>query len=247
MKKRAIYNLVILTISAFIIIIMAFLYFRNIKKPECAAKFTIISRDKWHAVPPHFSSEAFRYRNPPEQTLSTIVIHHSASLPELGVKQIQSYQILHGFDDIAYNYIIGSNGEIFEGRDLNYLGAHAGSSKEAKELKDSIKRGLCKKSYEDAARLDPDYGTIGICIIGNFTEEEPSHCQLKSLEKLINILAAKYSISNILMHYEVRQKLIIDKGLTPCGPATVCPGQKAYEPVRSIIRRLRHPDGHPYN
>ena len=49
--------------------------------------------------------------------------------------------------------------------------------------------------YKKAIRQDPDYGSIGIVVLGNFeTEDNPTEIQLESLKKSFKLF--KGSISN---------------------------------------------------
>lgn len=108
--------------------------------PACP---NIISRATWGARPPTSSS-----------TLSTpvayVVIHHGASAAcstqSSCTSMVKSYQDQHmdvnGWSDIGYNFIVGGDGNVYEGRGWTKQGAHA-----------------------------PGYNaqSIGICFIGTFT------------------------------------------------------------------------------
>lgn len=86
--------------------------------------------------------------NPPR----TVLIHHSAgpacnseSQCKRIVQQIQNDHIDNRhFNDIGYNFLIGGDGSVFEGRGWGKHGAH-----------------------------DPKYNarSIGICLLGNFVSE----------------------------------------------------------------------------
>jgi N-acetylmuramoyl-L-alanine amidase len=81
------------------------------------------------------------------------VVHHGGS-PSYCYDQascaaiVRSYQNYHidfnGWDDIGYSFVVGEDGNIYEGRGWGVVGAHA-----------------------------PNYNTrsIGICVIGDFTGE----------------------------------------------------------------------------
>jgi len=120
------------------------------------------------------------------------------------------------------------------------MSAHAGQTKEANELADSIRKGLSNKPIIEALQKDPDFGSIGICLDGNFEFDEPSNKQLESLSLLLKDLIIKYKIrkDKILLHKDVREKLIENKGLIPIGDATKCPGKYSYASIRAIISLL---------
>ncbi|XP_055384729.1 peptidoglycan-recognition protein LF-like [Condylostylus longicornis] len=76
------------------------------------------------------------------------------------VKSIQNYHInSKNFHDIAYNFLIDSNGFVYEGRGWNIAGAHT--------------RGFNEES-------------IGIALIGTFTKNTPTANQLNATKLLIN-------------------------------------------------------------
>ena len=81
-----------------------------------------------------------------------------------------------GWGDIAYHYLIGSDGTIYQGRNADFVGG--GST---------------------------DYGTdnnLLISMIGNFELENPSHQATEALKNLITNRALHYNISptNISTH-----------------------------------------------
>ncbi|MBI5413493.1 SpoIID/LytB domain-containing protein [Candidatus Peregrinibacteria bacterium] len=104
-----------------------------------------------------------------------IVIHHTASVanlddPKTAIQNIQYYHaVTRGWGDIGYNYVIDTNGRAYEGRKggERVIGGHA--------------RPLNKVS-------------IGIAVLGNYEDAEPSAAALRGLTGLI---AAKSKLYNI--------------------------------------------------
>lgn len=106
-----------------------------------------MSRKEWGARPP-------LERVPLEVTPTPyVVIHHGGIARYCYDKKacsaiVRSYQNYHldsqGWFDIGYNFVIGEDGNVYEGRGWDYVGAHA-----------------------------PGYNTqsIGICVIGDFSGE----------------------------------------------------------------------------
>ncbi|XP_017886197.1 peptidoglycan-recognition protein SB1-like [Ceratina calcarata] len=166
----------------------------------------IISRQNWHA------------RQPVERELLEVtptpyvVIHHGGE-PKYCydektcsaiVRQYQNFHIddRHWFD-IGYSFVIGEDGNVYEGRGWDYVGAHA-----------------------------PGYNTqsIGICIIGDFSNFVPNEKALKTLNDLI-----KYGVKlrkirgdyHILGHRQAR--------------STLCPGTAFYKYVQTLPRWTNHP------
>lgn len=76
------------------------------------------------------------------------------------VKNIQDYHINERhFGDIGYNFIIGSEGSIFTGRDFDKVGAHT-------------------KGYNSK--------TLGIALIGSFQEKNPGDVELNALKSFLD-------------------------------------------------------------
>ncbi|MFC6997242.1 N-acetylmuramoyl-L-alanine amidase [Rufibacter roseus] len=155
-----------------------------------------------------------------------IAVHHGASANistyEQAVTTIRQYYLLHrntnGWGDIGYNYLIGPEGSIFQGREVKpgtsftsdyIMGAH-----------------LCAMNSN----------SMGICIMGDFTNVLPSAKALESLYKLIKWKAKKdnIDINGTDLHPNTptatkpqnRIPTIIGHREGPC--ATACPGNALY-------------------
>lgn len=122
--------------------------------------------------------------------IDTIIIHHSAFFQttdlQTACKHIEQAHLNRGYSAIGYHFLIGKNGDIAYGRPINYIGAHC-------------------KNFNTTS--------VGICLIGNFEEENPTDEQYQSLAKLINYLR-KYFINSQAKIYTHRQL-----------NATLCPGK----------------------
>lgn len=101
---------------------------------------------------------------PTATTVSHLVVHHSAgsnTSPNWAatVQSIWDYHVnSNGWDDIGYNYLIDPNGVIYEGRGNDVRGAHFSCLNE---------------------------GTMGVCLLGNFTTANPSTDMINSLTSLM--------------------------------------------------------------
>jgi len=183
-----------------------------------------------------------------EEILTTIVIHHAdmeskkSSLDQ--VKFIRDYHMgKRNFDDIAYHFLIGQDGTIYEGRPIDRIGSHAGATLESsqyfkehlpnkiKDLHNEKDPEVYKKKLEhfrNAMKKDPDYGAIGICLLGDFgnNKSKPTELQEKALIGLLELLKTRYEIpkSNIIFHKEVKKMVVEDSGMTLVSPTTSCPG-----------------------
>ena len=134
--------------------------------------------------------------------INKVIIHHSES-PGGNVEFIRHIHVKENhWTDVGYHYVItngkghgnwpaGMDGFIQEGRPVEMAGAHA--------------RGANSDS-------------IGICLIGNFTDSSPTYKQIQSLTSLLIELCVKYELApldDILGHKDVN--------------STVCPGKYLYQ------------------
>ncbi|XP_028651882.1 peptidoglycan recognition protein 5 isoform X1 [Erpetoichthys calabaricus] len=126
------------------------------KRFQC---FRLMCRKEWGALPP-------KLREPMKVPSNMVIIHHTAmdSCLESSscIEQLRQIQRLHmdtnGWNDIGYNFLIGQNGMVYEGRGWGIEGAHA-------------------KNYNNVA--------LGIAIMGNFENEFPSLASLSSVQKVL--------------------------------------------------------------
>ncbi len=234
-------NLYLLGIAVLTFAVIIYLSFFNLPNYECTENFKVISRNEWKANPPLDTADEISYEMDLLKVLKNIVIHHSAFSGNFGVENIQSYQQDNGFNDIAYHYLISKDGKIFEGRNINIVGAHAGETLEANNLADSIRKHLDAKNIIEAYKLDPDYGSIGVCLDGNFEKEKPTSCQIRSLKKLLSDLMQKYNIdkNNIMLHNEARELLIVQKKLQSVKDETVCPGIFGANAIKKALKEIK--------
>lgn len=137
--------------------------------PELIDGF-IIPREGWGA------DESFRHLDqepdapiawpPSYQTVRRIIVHHTATEPgwedpAAMVRAIYYYHaVILGWGDIGYNYLIDWQGNVYEGRfgGPNVVGGHA---------------------YE----FNP--GSMGVAIIGDYTEAAPIDASIEALTQLI--------------------------------------------------------------
>ena len=84
--------------------------------------------------------------------------------------------------DIAYHFIIDASGSVWEGRSLQYQGAHAGNS-------------------------EANRGNIGICLLGNFDAQPVPEAQKRALRGLLVSLMKRYNVpaGAVYTHREVKR------------------------------------------
>ena len=108
------------------------------------------------------------------------IIYHHAARSEWSPEGINEFHKAKGWKGIGYNYYIRKDGTIYSGRSENSEGAHT--------------RGENNNS-------------IGICLEGNFEEEELTKEQIDSLVNLSLYISLKYDIYKIMGHRDAYETL----------------------------------------
>lgn len=201
--------------------------------PLCAvagsnADIQIVTRAEWGARPPRDDISTFEHYGLTRPEYVRIVLHVTSMGYGKGVaemKRIQDYHMdARSFSDIGYNYLIDSEGTIFEGRPLNFVPSHAGRSIEGDERHDIT--------------LDPDYQSIGIVFSAD-TDQPLTDAQVVAAIRLIGYLKSRNPIESIITHTEVRQ-LLLSRRLTPQQEFEPerCPGAGSIEQIVRIRRTV---------
>jgi hypothetical protein len=199
--------------------------FTNINNRSCTCdSIQYKNRKQWNC-PDTEQSSTF---TPTYTKHSHIVVHHQAGFAnppyENTVAAIWDFHVnSNGWSDIGYNWLIAPDGTIFKGRswlngDQNVLGAHTCGCNSNK---------------------------LGICLLGNFTNELPSTAQYESLKKFIVWKACELDFMPDKANKIVSKKSgdCIDEIVNTitghrdnCGPNyTSCPGDKFY----AVFEKLR--------
>lgn len=146
-----------------------------------------VSRAQWGARPPVPS-----LLTPNRTPWNRVTVHHSAEYAGLlrgrgaaetahALQGIQRYHMQDkGYGDIAYHFLIDPSGRVFEGRTLQWQGAHAGGSN--------------------------NIGNIGVCLLGDFELEAPTGAALASLQSLLADLRGRFRIAanRVVGHGELK-------------------------------------------
>ncbi|XP_070685765.1 peptidoglycan recognition protein 5 [Pempheris klunzingeri] len=122
-------------------------------------KVPIVSRQQWGAAAPR-QKEALK--GPAQR----VVIHHTALSSCVGLKEctdrLVSIQRMHmtdrGFDDIGYNFLVGGDGTVYEGRGWGVIGAHTKGN---------------------------NHDSLGIAFMGSFNNDTPSKEAISSVKRLL--------------------------------------------------------------
>lgn len=132
------------------------------------------------------------------------------------------------------------------------MGAHAGQTREAndlakaaREIADPVER---DHAVDEARKLDPDYGSIGVVLDGNLESEPPTPEQRKALEDLLAYLKTEYRIplDRIMGHKHVKTSVTEGRGLEFAGKCetddphfcTLCPGHEGERLLHTVSDAL---------
>ncbi|MFY0675117.1 MAG: N-acetylmuramoyl-L-alanine amidase [Bacteroidia bacterium] len=169
--------------------------------------------------------------NPSTTQVSHLVVHHSATSNNvtdytLAVRNIYLYhKNNNGWDDVGYNYLIAPDGTLYAGRD--------GQGKEDDNIRGA--HFCAKNSY-----------TMGVCLIGNYSETEPSDSMLKTLEELLAWKAKKEEIQPLEQDFHPKGSSSGFELATICGHRdgykagvfdgcqTECPGSLFYKKLDTV-------------
>jgi N-acetylmuramoyl-L-alanine amidase len=125
----------------------------------------LISREEWGAAPP-------RGVFTPQDEIDHITIHHSGDIVSTtGPAHFRSWQAWHfhlGWPDIAYHFIIGRDGNVYEGRPLTAVG-------------------------DTATEYDPT-GHLLIVLEGDFDVMTPTDDQLERLAELVAWASLRFDV-----------------------------------------------------
>ncbi|XP_006825027.1 peptidoglycan-recognition protein SC2-like [Saccoglossus kowalevskii] len=160
--------------------------------------FKFIDRSEWGARDPVSRTNL-------DTPVQYVIVHHTAmnrcyTMEECKaqMRAIQNFHMdVRKWNDIGYNFCVGDDGNVYEGRGWDTVGAHA----------------TWYNNY-----------SIGICVMGDFTDTLPSDAAMKTVQSLI-----KYCVENnkviddyiLYGHRQVRRE------------GTTCPGDTFFDRVKT--------------
>ncbi|MBX9601935.1 MAG: N-acetylmuramoyl-L-alanine amidase [Bryobacteraceae bacterium] len=183
-----------------------------------ASSPAIVPRSAWGCTP-----EACPLREQPVRTTVThLVVHHTAGANSSAdwAAVVRSIWQLHtqgnGWNDIGYNFLIDPNGVAYEGRGDGILGAHFSAV---------------------------NTGTMGVALMGTFSNTPPTPAALATLTQLLAWQAERWRLDAASMSVHAASGLMLntisghrDAGLSPRASGTTeCPGNT----VHALLERLR--------
>jgi hypothetical protein len=154
--------------------------------------------------------------SPTPTVVTHLIVHHSAGSNTSGnwaavVRAIWDYHVNgNGWSDIGYNYLVDPNGVLYEGRGNNILGAH-----------------FCAKNGN----------TMGVCVMGDFTNVTPTENAITSLQRLLAWKACDRDIDPLGSAFHPSSGLNL-KNISGHrdGCSTACPGD-AFYPLLPEVRQ----------
>ncbi|XP_008046093.1 peptidoglycan recognition protein 1 [Carlito syrichta] len=158
---------------------------RKSEAPACCS--TTVPRDEWGAM-------ATTCNKSLSVPVHYVVVSHTAGStcnnPASCQQQVQNVQNYHmqtlGWCDVGYNFLIGEDGLVYEGRGWNTKGDHTGNN------------------------WNPI--SIGISFMGNYMERVPPARALRAAKSL---LACGVALGALDPHYEVKGHRDVQKTLSP--------------------------------
>ncbi|MEM1217701.1 MAG: N-acetylmuramoyl-L-alanine amidase [Bacteroidota bacterium] len=143
-----------------------------------------------------------------------LIVHHSAGVNSSSdwaavVRSIWNFHVnSNGWDDIGYNWLIDANGVIYQGRGDNWQGAH-----------------FCGTNG----------GTMGVCMLGTYTDILPTPNAQTSLKELLAWKCCQESIDplDFSFHGSSGLSLFHISGHRD-GCATACPGDTFYPTLEAM-------------
>lgn len=148
-----------------------------------------------------------------------LIVHHSATGNQLTdytnvVRNIYLYHTeVNGWSDIGYNYLIAPDGTIFAGRDPE---------------------GSAQDNVRGAHFCGQNSGTMGVCLLGDYTQAQPEAEALLGLEHLLSWKTNKEQLeaTEEKTHAANPQLPVIAGHQDGC--ATACPGRYVYEKLPAL-------------
>lgn len=123
----------------------------------------------------------------------TIVVHHTASSKTQSLETIAKFHVeTRGWPAIAYHIAINESGDVYLLNDIE------------------------KKTYHNSA---DNTNTIGVVVVGNYEQYEPSEASIKSLQAVTDALCMTLKIKGIKGHRDYKN--------------TSCPGKYLYNELKA--------------
>lgn len=200
--------------------------------------YPLIERSSWHAQPPHPGMR------PSHWDYQDIVIHHAGRSYSCGAPSIEEIQHVQAedmgrsppFNDAGYHYAVSCQGEIYEARDIRFIGEHVAGDNTGKIgivfLADLVEAGEAfEQEYSNLSFMDK-IKNIRVILTDQIIvkHDNPTIQQLTAAIALCSVLKDYFHIHRLGGHREY-QRLANHKG-------RACPGNLGMDIVKSLRSRL---------
>ena len=134
--------------------------------PTQPTQIRVQIRDASEALPRSTTSR-YPQRNP--ASIRRIILHHTATPPNVTIHRIAEFQVKdRNLPGIAYHYCVTADGIIYQTQPLDVVTLHAGQQHS----------------------LD----SVGVCLIGNFSQTTPPSIQLETTAALLALLSTELGV-----------------------------------------------------
>lgn len=162
-------------------------------KPSIDVPTGVIPRSEWARAQP------VPALMDPAQPYYRITLHHdgmdtfTSSDRAAAADRLERIRNAHrgrNFGDIGYHYIIDPAGRVWQGRPLNWQGAHVKATNQ---------------------------GNLGICVMGNYMQQRPNEMQLAAIDRFVISQMKQYRVpaSRVFTHREIGQSVCPGDNLQP--------------------------------
>jgi hypothetical protein len=169
--------------------------------------------------------------------MQVAIVHHTAGRnhdpnPAATIRAIYwAKSISRGYGDIGYNFLIDEAGHIFEGR---YSRDYApGEPHTGEDLAGNVVRGVHAQSH--------NIGTVGIALLGNFQDRQPTDAARNALESLLAWKLERHGLNPLgktqYTNPALSEQLNIISGHRNVY-ATACPGNTFYPTFPQLRQRV---------
>ena len=145
----------------------------------------IVGRLTWDSLFPSSTTSATNLKKS-KRSINMIIVHCTATIEgkEYSVAEVRKWHIKRGFSDIGYHYLVGLDGRVHEGRNVNISGAHTAGY---------------------------NAHSIGVCYVGGLDKDGKAKdtrtpAQKAALKRLLTDLKKMYPHASIHGHREFANK-----------------------------------------
>lgn len=191
---------------------------------------TVITRAGWGANESYSTNSGGYMRFAPSfNPVQKLIVHHTAGRnndpnPAATIRAIfYDHAMIRGYGDIDYNFLIDAQGRVYEGRRA-WISTPL-SNPTGEDLAGNVVRGAHARHFNDA--------TVGIVLLGNFTNVMPTTAARNALVNLLAWKAERHGIdpkgaSTYVNPVDGTSKYLYNISGHRNVNSTACPGEKFY-------------------